>query len=77
LRRFPDCVALHAREYPGDAGRKIDGVVASQCLMDTMGFAEGYYIRASELPVRRSLVIGQSVNKSREPATRRPCLLTG
>lgn len=36
-----DGVALHARAHPEDAGRSIDGVVANQCLMDTMGFAEG------------------------------------
>jgi hypothetical protein len=33
-------VALHAREHPEDSGRTIDGVVANQCLMDTMGFAD-------------------------------------
>jgi hypothetical protein len=33
-------VALHASEHPEDAGRRIDGVVANQCLMDTMGFAD-------------------------------------
>jgi hypothetical protein len=33
-------VALHAQEHPEDAGRAIDGVVANQCLMDTMGFAD-------------------------------------
>jgi len=33
-------VAMHAREHPDDAGRGIDGVVANQCLMDTMGFAD-------------------------------------
>jgi hypothetical protein len=33
-------VALHAREHPEDAGRSVDGVVANQCLMDTMGFAD-------------------------------------
>ncbi len=40
-----DGVALHAREHPEDAGRHIDGVVANQCLMDTLGFASGYYTR--------------------------------
>ena len=35
-----DGVALHAKEHPEDAGRGIDGVVANQCLMDTMGFAD-------------------------------------
>ncbi|MGC1380656.1 MAG: hypothetical protein WA814_06485 [Candidatus Baltobacteraceae bacterium] len=33
-------VTLHAQAHPEDAGRKIDGVVANQCLMDTMGFAD-------------------------------------
>jgi hypothetical protein len=35
-----DGVALHARAHPEDAGRGVDGVVANQCLMDTMGFAD-------------------------------------
>jgi hypothetical protein len=35
-----DGVALHANEHPEDAGRGVDGVVANQCLMDTMGFAD-------------------------------------
>jgi hypothetical protein len=33
-------VALHARAHPEDAGRSVDGVVANQCLMSTMGFAD-------------------------------------
>jgi hypothetical protein len=33
-------VAMHAAAHPEDAGRSIDGVVANQCLMDTMGFAD-------------------------------------
>ena len=33
-------VALHAKEHPEDEGRRVDGVVANQCLMDTMGFAD-------------------------------------
>ncbi|HET6275201.1 MAG TPA: hypothetical protein VFE16_04590 [Candidatus Cybelea sp.] len=41
-KAIADGVALHAHEHPEDAGRGIDGVVANQCLMDTMGFAEGY-----------------------------------
>jgi hypothetical protein len=36
-----DGIALHARSHPEDAGRRIDGVVANQCLMSTLGFAEG------------------------------------
>lgn len=35
-----DGIAMHAKEHPGDAGRGVDGVVANQCLMDTMGFAD-------------------------------------
>jgi hypothetical protein len=35
-----DGVALHAKEHPEDANRGIDGVVANQCLMDTLGFAD-------------------------------------
>lgn len=46
-----DGMALHAKEHPEDAGRHVDGVVANQCLMNTMGFAEGYYIRAFKRPV--------------------------
>ncbi len=31
---------IHAAAHPEDAGRSIDGVVANQCLMSTMGFAD-------------------------------------
>jgi len=34
-----DGVALHARTHPEDATRRIDGVVANQCLMATLGFS--------------------------------------
>ncbi len=34
-----DGVALHARAHPEDAGRRIDGVIANECLMATLGFA--------------------------------------
>ncbi len=34
-----DGVALHAKEHPEDGGRKIDGVVANQCLMATVAFS--------------------------------------
>ncbi|MGP6156851.1 MAG: hypothetical protein ACLPYS_04950 [Vulcanimicrobiaceae bacterium] len=34
-----DGVALHAKEHPEDAGRRVDGVVANQCLMATVAFA--------------------------------------
>jgi hypothetical protein len=39
-KAIADGVALHAREHPEDAGRGVDGVVANQCLMETMGFAD-------------------------------------
>jgi hypothetical protein len=32
--------AMHAKEHPEDANRNIDGVVANQCLMSTLGFAD-------------------------------------
>jgi hypothetical protein len=32
--------AMHAAAHPEDAARRVDGVVANQCLMDTMGFAD-------------------------------------
>jgi hypothetical protein len=35
-----DGIAMHAKEHPEDAGRTIDGVVANQCLMSTLGFAD-------------------------------------
>lgn len=35
-----DGVAMHARAHPEDAGRGVDGVVANQCLMATMGFTD-------------------------------------
>ncbi|MGB6987527.1 MAG: hypothetical protein WBD74_16265 [Candidatus Aquilonibacter sp.] len=39
-KAIADGIALHAQEHPEDASRKIDGVVANQCLMSTMGFAD-------------------------------------
>jgi hypothetical protein len=39
-KAMTDGVAMHAREHPEDAGRGVDGVVANQCLMATMGFAD-------------------------------------
>jgi hypothetical protein len=39
-KAIADGVALHAKEHPEDAGRTVDGVVANQCLMSTMGFAD-------------------------------------
>jgi hypothetical protein len=41
-KAISDGLAMHASAHPDDARRSIDGVVANQCLMDTMGFAEGY-----------------------------------
>ncbi|MGB8797621.1 MAG: hypothetical protein WCC70_08735 [Candidatus Aquilonibacter sp.] len=35
-----DGIALHSKDHPEDANRSIDGVVANQCLMSTMGFAD-------------------------------------
>jgi hypothetical protein len=35
-----DGVKLHAQEHPEDAGRNVDGVVANQCLMASLGFAD-------------------------------------
>ena len=35
-----DGVAAHARAHPEDANRNVDGVVANQCLMNTLGFAD-------------------------------------
>ena len=35
-----DGVALHAKDHPEDAGRNVDGVVANQCLMASLGFAD-------------------------------------
>jgi hypothetical protein len=35
-----DGVALHAKEHPEDAHRGVDGIVANQCLMSTLGFAD-------------------------------------
>ncbi len=39
-KAIADGVAMHARQHPEDAGRGVDGVVANQCLMDTIGFAD-------------------------------------
>ncbi|HEX4014162.1 MAG TPA: hypothetical protein VHX17_09800 [Candidatus Cybelea sp.] len=39
-KAIADGVALHAAAHPEDGGRSVDGVVANQCLMDTMGFAD-------------------------------------
>ena len=47
IMRMPDIAAaiaqgvkLHAQEHPEDADRKVDGVVANQCLMSSLGFAD-------------------------------------
>jgi hypothetical protein len=39
-KAIADGVTLHAQAHPEDAERRVDGVVANQCLMDTMGFAD-------------------------------------
>ena len=39
-KAIADGIAMHAAAHPEDAQRRIDGVVANQCLMDTMGFAD-------------------------------------
>ncbi len=39
-KAIADGVALHAKEHPEDPNRTIDGIVANQCLMSTMGFAD-------------------------------------
>ncbi|HET7814502.1 MAG TPA: hypothetical protein VFL13_09025 [Candidatus Baltobacteraceae bacterium] len=39
-RAIADGVAMHAKAHPEDAGRKVDGVVANQCLMASLGFAD-------------------------------------
>jgi hypothetical protein len=39
-KAISDGVAIHAHAHPEDAGRNVDGIVANQCLMDTMGFAD-------------------------------------
>lgn len=46
-----DGVKLHAQEHPEDADRRVEGVVANQCLMASLGFAEGYYISRAKRPV--------------------------
>ena len=35
-----DGVKLHAESHPEDMGRRVDGVVANQCLMASLGFAD-------------------------------------
>lgn len=35
-----DGIKLHAQAHPEDAGRTVDGVVANQCLMASLGFAD-------------------------------------
>lgn len=39
-KAIADGEALHAKEHPEDAARNVDGVIANQCLMDTLGFAD-------------------------------------
>lgn len=47
IMRMPDMakaiaegVKIHAEEHPEDADRKVDGVVANQCLIASLGFAD-------------------------------------
>jgi hypothetical protein len=35
-----DGMKMHAQEHPEDADRRVDGVVANQCLMASLGFAD-------------------------------------
>lgn len=39
-RAITDGIAFHAKAHPEDAARTVDGIVANQCLMDTLGFAD-------------------------------------
>lgn len=39
-KAIADGISLHAKEHPEDAHRGVDGVVANQCLMSTLGFAD-------------------------------------
>jgi hypothetical protein len=39
-RAIADGEAMHAKAHPDDAARRVDGVIANQCLMDTLGFAD-------------------------------------
>jgi hypothetical protein len=65
-RAIAEGVAMHAAAHPEDAGRSVDGVVANQCLMDTLGFAEGYYIGPSNV---RSKVAGEGREGGRAKLT--------
>ncbi len=44
MQKIADAIAqgeaMHAKEHPEDAQRNVDGVVANQCLMSTLGFAD-------------------------------------
>ncbi len=39
-RAISDGVSQHVKRHPEDAGRRVDGIVANQCLMDTLGFGD-------------------------------------
>lgn len=39
-KAIADGEAMHAKAHPDDAARRVDGVIANQCLMDTLGFAD-------------------------------------
>jgi hypothetical protein len=45
--------AVFRRAHPG-GDDSVSGVVANQCLMATLGFAEGYYTRRRKRPVSRN-----------------------
>jgi hypothetical protein len=46
-----DGVAAHARAHPEDAARRVDGVVANECLMGSLGNISGYCTRHLKRPV--------------------------
>ena len=52
-KAISDGAALHAKEHPEDVPRSVDGVVANQCLMDTMGFADALSHAGAEVGGRR------------------------
>jgi hypothetical protein len=37
-----DGIALHAKQHPEDRESPVDGIIANQCLMATLGFASRY-----------------------------------
>ncbi len=53
-RAIADGVAMHAKAHPEDVTRRVDGVVANQCLMASLGFTEGYCIRSQNVRSARA-----------------------